>query len=130
MSFDSNINYKEKYLKYKKKYLDLKMRGGTYANFLNFDDFNTQLLAKLNTNKPINIYNIVPRAKPPQKLICSINKKNKDSITSINNKTVNFSNIQTPYTNIVDLLKLTGFTDDIGGQNPKNTNYRKFTFQE
>ncbi len=30
MSFDSNINYKEKYLKYKKQYLDLKMGSKYY----------------------------------------------------------------------------------------------------
>ena len=32
MSFDSSIDYKEKYLKYKKKYLDLKIRGGARIN--------------------------------------------------------------------------------------------------
>ena len=61
MSFDSSIDYKEKYLKYKKKYLDLKIRGGSRINMTKSFTVQSieQLQQKIATLKQIAKYKMM-----------------------------------------------------------------------
>ena len=61
MSFDSSIDYKEKYLKYKKKYLDLKIRGGARIKMTNSFTVQSieQLQQKIDTLKQIAKYKMM-----------------------------------------------------------------------